>query len=75
MRIRPCELPALAVLLVVPLHRAEAQTSRNVPHIVPADLPIEQPSTFDLIINLRSARAFGMPLSQDLLARATRVIQ
>jgi len=56
-------------------HRAAYYVDRILKGAKPADLPIEQPMTFDFVVNLKTAQALDLTFPNEILLQVTEVIQ
>jgi len=68
-------LLSLGLDLVASYRRAATHVDKILKGANPAELPMEQPSKFDLAVNLKTARVLGLTIPPSVLVQATHVIE
>jgi len=71
----PSRIPFYATSIADLLRRRDARGDKILKGSKPADLPVEAPKDFDLVINLKAAKQIGLTIPPNVLVRADRVLK
>jgi putative ABC transport system substrate-binding protein len=68
-------LMAYGANLAALVHRAAYYVDRILKGAKPADLPVEQPMTFDFVVNMKTARELGITFPDEIMLQVTEVVE
>ena len=67
--------PSFSAEIIITSNHAATHVDKILHGQAPANIPVEQPTEFELVINIRTAKALGLTIPQSVFARADQIIE